>query len=128
MRPWNSLFTEQSRMPGDRYRATFRAVLSSSTFSLSDQNVSPLLSPASLSFSFFKEIQIPKAPVYMIDITSFNKWHEESQIDPTQPMYTPEKPPRVYCDYRPFKPEFYFNLRRQFANEYAYNMQAYQQT
>ena len=42
-----------------------------------------------------------------LSITSFNEWHEGTQIEPAVPMKTKF---RTYKDYMPNRPEFYLHL------------------
>ena len=53
-----------------------------------------------------------------LSITSFNEWHEGTQVEPAVPMkyegYT-------YEDYKPGQPNFYMNLTRDFVQEFYQN-------
>jgi glycoprotein endo-alpha-1,2-mannosidase len=51
----------------------------------------------------------------LISITSFNEWHEGTQIEPAiSKMNKGYK----YNDYSPGEPDFYLNLTRQFVSQY----------
>ena len=51
----------------------------------------------------------------LISITSFNEWHEGTQIEPAiSKMNKGYK----YNDYSPAEPDFYLNLTRQFVSQY----------
>lgn len=53
---------------------------------------------------------------YVISITSFNEWHEGTQIESAVPH---ERDPSVpYLDYRPHRPDFYLNLTRELVVKY----------
>lgn len=52
----------------------------------------------------------------LISITSFNEWHEGTQIEPAVPRSHGDY---VYDDYQPDGPDFYLNLTRDLASEYA---------
>lgn len=51
----------------------------------------------------------------LISITSFNEWHEGTQIEPA---VSKTNKGYVYNDYSPGEPDFYLNLTRQFVSQY----------
>lgn len=54
-----------------------------------------------------------------ISITSYNEWHEGTQVEPAIPKATKDF---VYTNYKPNGPEYYLNMTRQFVEEYTANM------
>ncbi|KAK2500825.1 hypothetical protein MC885_010047, partial [Smutsia gigantea] len=51
----------------------------------------------------------------VISITSFNEWHEGTQIEKAVPKRTSHT---VYLDYRPHKPSLYLELTRKWSEKY----------
>ncbi|XP_065057787.1 glycoprotein endo-alpha-1,2-mannosidase-like [Rhopilema esculentum] len=51
----------------------------------------------------------------IISITSFNEWHEGTQIENAVPKSTSR---RVYLDYKPNQPNFYMKLTREFVDKF----------
>lgn len=51
----------------------------------------------------------------VISITSFNEWHEGTQIEKAQPKRTNAK---RYLDYQPFDPDYYLKLTSTFVNQF----------
>lgn len=52
----------------------------------------------------------------IISITSFNEWHEGTQIEKAIPKRTSNT---VYLDYRPHKPSLYLELTRKWSEKYS---------
>ncbi|XP_007523850.1 glycoprotein endo-alpha-1,2-mannosidase [Erinaceus europaeus] len=52
----------------------------------------------------------------LVSITSFNEWHEGTQIERAVPKRTSQT---VYLDYRPHKPSVYLELTRKWAEKYS---------
>ncbi|KAM9059635.1 glycoprotein endo-alpha-1,2-mannosidase isoform 1-T2 [Megaptera novaeangliae] len=52
----------------------------------------------------------------IISITSFNEWHEGTQIEKAIPKRTSNT---VYLDYRPHKPSLYLDLTRKWSEKYS---------
>lgn len=52
----------------------------------------------------------------LISITSFNEWHEGTQIEPAVPKSNEDY---VYKDYSPRAPDFYLQLTRQFVSQFS---------
>ncbi|XP_040839723.1 glycoprotein endo-alpha-1,2-mannosidase [Ochotona curzoniae] len=52
----------------------------------------------------------------LISITSFNEWHEGTQIEKAVPKRTSNT---VYLDYRPHKPGLYLELTRKWSERYS---------
>ncbi|XP_055981287.1 glycoprotein endo-alpha-1,2-mannosidase [Sorex fumeus] len=52
----------------------------------------------------------------LISITSFNEWHEGTQIEKAVPRRTSKT---VYLDYRPHKPNLYLELTRKWSEKYS---------
>lgn len=52
----------------------------------------------------------------LVSITSFNEWHEGTQIEPAVPFSTPDI---QYLDYQPDGPLFYLNLTRWWVHEFT---------
>ncbi|XP_017394374.1 glycoprotein endo-alpha-1,2-mannosidase isoform X2 [Cebus imitator] len=52
----------------------------------------------------------------LISITSFNEWHEGTQIEKAVPKRTSNT---VYLDYRPHKPGLYLELTRKWSEKYS---------
>lgn len=50
----------------------------------------------------------------MISITSFNEWHEGTQIETAVPKATDSF---TYLDYGPQGPEYYLNITRQYVSK-----------
>ena len=50
----------------------------------------------------------------IVSITSFNEWHEGTQIEPARP-YTYES--YTYRDYAPHNPTFYLEMTREFMRK-----------
>ncbi|TPP58451.1 Guanylate kinase [Fasciola gigantica] len=60
---------------------------------------------------------VSKLPLHRVDgvgITSFNEWHEGTQIEPAAVSVR-----SIYADYSPFSEEFYLRMVRKFVNRYA---------
>ena len=53
---------------------------------------------------------------HIISITSFNEWHEGTQIEKAVPKSLPGQ---VYKDYSPNSPDFYLKLTKQFVDKFA---------
>ena len=53
---------------------------------------------------------------HMISITSFNEWHEGTQIEEAVPKQTAD---HRYVDYTPSDPDFYIQLSRKWTSVYA---------
>ncbi|XP_006631319.2 glycoprotein endo-alpha-1,2-mannosidase-like protein [Lepisosteus oculatus] len=51
----------------------------------------------------------------IVTITSFNEWHEGTQIEKAVPKKTAT---RIYLDYQPHKPELYLELTRKWAEQF----------
>ncbi|KAB1275318.1 Glycoprotein endo-alpha-1; 2-mannosidase [Camelus dromedarius] len=58
----------------------------------------------------------------IISITSFNEWHEGTQIEKAVPKRTSNT---VYLDYRPHKPSLYLELTRKWSEKYRKERAAY---
>jgi len=56
----------------------------------------------------------------IISITSFNEWHEGTQIEPAVPKQIPGF---KYCDYTPHSPEYYLDRTRYWVRQFV-NLQA----
>ncbi|KAM9666269.1 glycoprotein endo-alpha-1,2-mannosidase isoform 2-T2 [Trichechus inunguis] len=52
----------------------------------------------------------------LISVTSFNEWHEGTQIEKAVPKRTSST---VYLDYRPHKPGLYLELTRKWSEKYS---------
>ncbi|XP_006004938.1 glycoprotein endo-alpha-1,2-mannosidase [Latimeria chalumnae] len=52
----------------------------------------------------------------VISVTSFNEWHEGTQIESAVPKQSGQI---VYQDYRPYKPNLYLELTRKWAEKYS---------
>uniref|UniRef100_A0ABM5ER55 Glycoprotein endo-alpha-1,2-mannosidase-like protein n=1 Tax=Pogona vitticeps TaxID=103695 RepID=A0ABM5ER55_9SAUR len=52
----------------------------------------------------------------IVSITSFNEWHEGTQIEKAVPMKTLT---RLYLDYSPHQPDMYLELTRRWAEQYS---------
>jgi len=52
----------------------------------------------------------------LVSITSFNEWHEGTQIEPAVPRATASF---TYLDYEPEGPHFYLNLTKWWVNEFS---------
>lgn len=52
----------------------------------------------------------------IISITSFNKWHEGTQIEKAVPKKTLT---RLYLDYLPHQPSMYLGLTRRWAERFS---------
>ncbi|RZF34870.1 hypothetical protein LSTR_LSTR012867 [Laodelphax striatellus] len=52
----------------------------------------------------------------LVTITSFNEWHEGTQIEPAQPRSTPGF---TYLDYEPEGPDFYLNLTNYWIRQFT---------
>ena len=51
----------------------------------------------------------------IISVTSFNEWHEGTQIEKAVPKLTAK---RTYLDYKPFGADYYLKLTKNFVNEF----------
>ena len=58
------------------------------------------------------------APAKIVSITSFNEWHEGTQIEPAIPMSCSNF---TYQDYEPNKPDFYMQLTSKWVTELSKN-------
>ncbi|XP_016075711.1 PREDICTED: glycoprotein endo-alpha-1,2-mannosidase [Miniopterus natalensis] len=58
----------------------------------------------------------------IISITSFNEWHEGTQIEKAVPKRTGNT---VYLDYRPHKPSLYLELTRKWSEKYSKERETY---
>ncbi|KAM4865636.1 glycoprotein endo-alpha-1,2-mannosidase isoform 1-T4 [Thomomys bottae] len=58
----------------------------------------------------------------LISITSFNEWHEGTQIEKAVPKRTSNT---VYLDYRPHKPSLYLELTRKWSEKYSKERRTY---
>ncbi|XP_051053893.1 glycoprotein endo-alpha-1,2-mannosidase isoform X2 [Phodopus roborovskii] len=58
----------------------------------------------------------------LISITSFNEWHEGTQIEKAVPKRTTNT---VYLDYRPHKPSYYLELTRKWSEKYSKERMTY---
>ncbi|XP_038203914.1 glycoprotein endo-alpha-1,2-mannosidase [Arvicola amphibius] len=58
----------------------------------------------------------------LISITSFNEWHEGTQIENAVPKRTTNT---VYLDYRPHKPSYYLELTRKWSEKYSKERMTY---
>lgn len=56
--------------------------------------------------------------VKFISITSFNEWHEGTQIEPAKPFNTQDF---TYLNYEPEGPDFYLNLTRWWVHQFNKN-------
>lgn len=56
------------------------------------------------------------AQAKLISITSFNEWHEGTQIEPAVPRTTESF---TYFDYEPEGPDFYLNLTKWWVSEFS---------
>jgi len=56
----------------------------------------------------------------LIGVTSFNEWHEGTQIEPAVPMTVGDY---TYEDYLPLKPEDYLARTRAWVNRFAVAME-----
>lgn len=83
VRPWNKV-NSKSRQNGSYYRKMFNAAI--------------------------KTAFIPQSSSKIVSLTSFNEWHEGTQIEPAVPKrhgnYT-------YLDYKPNGPDFYLEITRE---------------
>ena len=52
----------------------------------------------------------------IVSVTSFNEWHEGTQIESAVPKKTSDG---SYLDYSPDKPDFYLQLTRQFVDRFS---------
>ncbi len=95
VRPWNEENT-RNRAHG-RY---YRQVLADFVCASSDANALPLLCRQMFD-------QFLKSKAKYLSITSFNEWHEGTQIEPAVPKRVRF---RTYDDYRPNPPDFYLHL------------------
>jgi hypothetical protein len=53
----------------------------------------------------------------LVTITSFNEWHEGTQIEPALPEFKTDQN-RTYDDYRPLEPEDYLFLTHEHVNQF----------
>lgn len=58
----------------------------------------------------------------LISITSFNEWHEGTQIEKAVPKRTITT---AYLDYRPHKPSYYLELTRKWSEKYSKERMTY---
>lgn len=58
----------------------------------------------------------------LISITSFNEWHEGTQIEKAVPKRTANT---VYLDYRPHKPSLYLEITRKWSEKYSKERMTY---
>lgn len=56
------------------------------------------------------------AQAKLVSITSFNEWHEGTQVEPAVPRATASF---TYFDYEPEGPHFYLNLTKWWVNEFS---------
>jgi len=90
VRPWNGK-TSRKRRDGDYYQSAWKSALESTAMTSLSRGGS------------------------IISVTSYNEWHEGTQIEPAVPKTN-------YFDYLPNKPDFYLTLTRKWVNIYTSNV------
>jgi glycoprotein endo-alpha-1,2-mannosidase len=59
------------------------------------------------------------AKAKVVSVTSFNEWHEGTQIEPAVPRQTKDKKPYVYCSYEPEETDFYLRETRHWIESFV---------
>ncbi len=90
VRPWNEK-NKKSRKDGDYYREMFGAALRTS-------------------------VSQGERGTEIVSLTSFNEWHEGTQIESAVPMTT-EATGYTYVNYSPHEPSFFLELTREILNK-----------